>query len=367
MICASLMDVQTFLETVPDLTDLELAVLLCLVAQQHCLITTEDELLDDLAAELALIVSEVFSLSYKVVSREDLVSVEKFGEAILSHDHFASSSTADDEEQLAHHSLLAKVNFRTGSRGGTERDLDTRLVVSVIIAKDFNLAPQEVQVAALELMRNRRIYSRTTVHPVPKIFLFLPLISISARNIRLNHHLNDHIFISHYHDPEDGFVNLEDLENYTVSDRHSGYSTPKSTPSENSKQDQRIPHRVIDQLRSLGDAASITIEIRRYIQDIVVFLRMERAVDGGITPFATTMFVALCKHLAALHGIDFVTPDLVSLAAKKIYPHRIVVSTPERERSMQYGSDLETINELLEGLTPDDIVEHVLNIVPCPV
>ena len=46
---------QAFLDHVEDLTDLELAVLLSLVAQQHCLVMTTDELLDDLASELALV------------------------------------------------------------------------------------------------------------------------------------------------------------------------------------------------------------------------------------------------------------------------------------------------------------------------
>lgn len=49
------MDEQALLERIQDLTDLELAVLLSLVAQHHCLIETRDGTLDDLAAELALV------------------------------------------------------------------------------------------------------------------------------------------------------------------------------------------------------------------------------------------------------------------------------------------------------------------------
>lgn len=46
---------QAFLDHVEDLTDLELAVLLSLIAQHHCLVTTADEMVDDLASELALV------------------------------------------------------------------------------------------------------------------------------------------------------------------------------------------------------------------------------------------------------------------------------------------------------------------------
>ena len=46
---------QAFRDHVEDLTDLELAVLLSLVAQHHCMVVANDELLDDIASELALV------------------------------------------------------------------------------------------------------------------------------------------------------------------------------------------------------------------------------------------------------------------------------------------------------------------------
>ena len=49
------MNYQQFIDIVQDLSDLELATLLCLVAKEHCLIEANDELIDDLAAELALV------------------------------------------------------------------------------------------------------------------------------------------------------------------------------------------------------------------------------------------------------------------------------------------------------------------------
>ena len=49
------MDIRTFHDHVGDLTDLELAVTLSLVAQHHCLIETPAEYQDDVASELALV------------------------------------------------------------------------------------------------------------------------------------------------------------------------------------------------------------------------------------------------------------------------------------------------------------------------
>lgn len=52
---APIMDVSNFVDSVQDLSDLELATLLCLIAKEHCIFETADELIDDLASELALV------------------------------------------------------------------------------------------------------------------------------------------------------------------------------------------------------------------------------------------------------------------------------------------------------------------------
>jgi hypothetical protein len=49
------MDVEAVVAKVQQLSDLELATLLCLVAKQHCLIETEEDLLVDVSHELALV------------------------------------------------------------------------------------------------------------------------------------------------------------------------------------------------------------------------------------------------------------------------------------------------------------------------
>ena len=70
--------------------------------------------------------------------------------------------------------------------------------------------------------------------------------------------------------------------------------------------------------------------------------------------------------LAPLHGLDYVSPSLVALAARKIYPHRIIITSPENERSMQWGSSLEAVKAVLEGVTVEDVIEEVLQSVEAP-
>jgi len=72
------------------------------------------------------------------------------------------------------------------------------------------------------------------------------------------------------------------------------------------------------------------------------------------------------RTLAPLHGLDYIPPSLVALAARKIYPHRLTLATPENERSMQWGSSLDAVREELEGITVEDVIEDVLNSVEVP-
>lgn len=359
------MDLQTLLDSIHELSDLELAVLLSLIAKEHCLIATDDDLIDDLAGELSLIVSERFGLSYCVLDQESLQSVDRFGEAILEA-RGAKSRSEDDLDPTSIRSRLLSLDIRAGPMVKDEDGLDNRMIRNVIIAKGFNYAHEYVQIQAIEIINNRRFLSHTTVHIAPKTFLFLPIVTASSRYVHLTPHLNDRIFISHFHQPDDGFVNLEELDRSGSS--QSSISRSINDTSLTRNQDiRRINRDVIDKLRARSDTVAVTPEVRRYLQDIVTFLRIERGIDGGMTPRATAHFVTLAKCFAPLHGMTFVTPALVMLAARKVFPHRITIAGPSRERSMQYGSDIAAVSELIRGLTPEEAIEAVLNTVRCPV
>ena len=49
----------------------------------------------------------------------------------------------------------------------------------------------------------------------------------------------------------------------------------------------------------------MTPEIRRYLQDIVVFMRVERGVDGGVTAYGNVCFVDLAKSVTCFRGFAF--------------------------------------------------------------
>lgn len=61
-----------------------------------------------------------------------------------------------------------------------------------------------------------------------------------------------------------------------------------------------------------------------------------------------------------MHGLTYATPSLIALAARKVYLHRIHIVKPEKERSIQWGSDVNAVAALLEGVGPEDVIEDVL-------
>ena len=50
----------------------------------------------------------------------------------------------------------------------------------------------------------------------------------------------------------------------------------------------------------------------------------------------------------------------MALAARKVYLHRIKITSPARERSMQWGSDVDAVAALLDGIGSEDVIEEVL-------
>ncbi|KAI0193967.1 hypothetical protein EV127DRAFT_422840 [Xylaria flabelliformis] len=425
---------------VRELGDMDLAALLCLISREHCIISTEAEYLDDLTVELQLVASRTFGLSSAVLdctpetTLDDLVAAIQLqpqpstpqpthGLRTPSPLHTRGSETHTG----AHHS--------TSNTGSYFPQQQQQQIANVILARNLDTAPKAVQIQCLELMRTRRIFTRTAVQACPKQFLLVAVLaSESAGQARLTKHLNDHFYISHWQDPEDGFPHLdEDEDGNEAEDFHSesnigGISNTDKTRREDPIDDddtasqassasvvrrtrssktpstptpagrggqynivskdwalrheedsqatnnnhtgrgnQLFTETDISTLSTLSLQTHVDIEVQRYQMNVIAFLRLHRAVTpGSVPPVATTHFRMLIRSLAALHGLDFATPELVQLAARKIYAHHIVVVPPERERSMQWGSDLEAVKALLEDVQPEDVVEDVLGIVDVP-
>lgn len=73
------------------------------------------------------------------------------------------------------------------------------------------------------------------------------------------------------------------------------------------------------------------------------------------------------RCLAVIHGQIYISPSLVALGIRKIYPHRITITRPKAERSVQYGSQLSAVSAILEGYTAGKVIEEVLSLVEVPI
>ena len=337
---------QSIHSKVQELGDLELATLVCLVAREHCMFSTDHENKIDLQDELRLICTTTFGLQPAMVQCSPDMTVDEFNKGIL-----VEYSDTDDSDLAVRESYdrpTLSIDFsssqdRRSSRFGGNK-LDERRIADVIIATDLDLASESVQVQALELIRTKRIFTRTAMHTTSKDFMVLAV--SSKPGARLSSHLNDLFCMSHTHNEEDGFQLLNDLVSKDVA--------PLFSSSD------------IKGLRTLAAETHHTPEIAAYLHNIVVFMRSSRYIKGGVTATATRQLREIAKTLAPLHGLNYVPPSLVALAVHKIYPHRLKLATVETERSLQWGSDPEAVRQLLEGMTVEDAIEDVLASVETP-
>ncbi|KAF2111593.1 hypothetical protein BDV96DRAFT_499368 [Lophiotrema nucula] len=361
-------------DKVQALSDIELAVLLCLVADQHCIIEAEAAVFGGVEAELRIVASNVFGLTCSVLECSERTTLDDFGNGILVRedggDYFSTRARKPQEDRFFSTSESPRFLERRASKSPRPfSPLDSHRIANVVIAKGLNTASSQVQTQALELIRGKRNFTRTAVHAAPRPFLFIALNTSSTA--RLTSHLNDQFFISHRHLADDGLPNVEDLQaKEPVSDDDASTSSVvKSTPR--IYEEKKLPAisfslEEITKLTTLTAEVKISSEVRAYLHNITVFMRLHRAVGGGISAMATRHFITLSHALAPLHGLTYVSPSLVALAARKIYPHRIVITSPEDERSMQWGSSLEAVKAVLEGVTVEDVVEEVLQSVEVP-
>ncbi|KAL5615514.1 uncharacterized protein BROUX77_001351 [Berkeleyomyces rouxiae] len=391
---------------VHGLCDTELALLLSLVARENPIISTPAAVQDDLIAELQLISAKTFGLTCAVIQCSPQTTVESFTTSILRsppplpspqplpprspppfsprldydgymtarYPNSASGLTVPGSTNASSSPGHAAVPSTPGSSNmvpvASTVAAATLQIPNVIIAKDLNLAPQVVQIQALELLRTKRIFTRT-IQTAPKQFMLIPVLVAERNSKELTTHLNDQFFIAHFYDPEDGFVYLgngeaEALHNDTDSVKSTASVVRRST-SDLCLDEATFSELDISTLSSLSTHVKTDTEVLRYQLNIAAFLRMHRAVASGISPTATKHLEKLCCCLAPLHRIDFVTPALVVLATRKVYPHRIVMAATEQERSMQWGSDSKTVGAYLEDFGPEDVIEDVIEMVSAPV
>ncbi|KAG6112511.1 hypothetical protein E4U13_004268, partial [Claviceps humidiphila] len=179
-----------------QLTDIELAILICLATDEHPILTTPGHNIDSLVYELCLLVPRVFQLTHVIIYCSPSTTPEDFASELLVYSMPPSPCSTDTPESIA----LQRNRLTAGS-----------CIAHCIIAINFDLVPHIIQIQVLEMLRTKRILTRGAVLPVPQRFVFIPVMEADAPGEapRLTPHLHHSFAMSHWHDPEEGYVNME--------------------------------------------------------------------------------------------------------------------------------------------------------------
>jgi hypothetical protein len=70
--------------SVHDLHDIELAALLCLITDQHCIVQANSEDYETVAQELELVARKTFGLSHVIIDCNESLTLEDFGHQVLT-------------------------------------------------------------------------------------------------------------------------------------------------------------------------------------------------------------------------------------------------------------------------------------------
>ncbi len=229
-------------------------------------------------------------------------------------------------------------------------DFHTRkgpIFANIVLADEVNRAPAKVQSALLEAMQERQVSIGGTTFPLPDPFMVLatqnPIESEGT-----------------YALPEaqlDRFM-LKALVTYPTRQE-------ERQILERYEFNTKLPVRQVVELEDLLQAREavkqvhLTEGLRDYIVHLILATRepktyrMESLVPliaFGASPRATIYLAQAAKAFAFLDGRGYVIPDDVKAVAKDVMRHRIII-TYEAEA---------------EDLTPDDIIERVLQGVAVP-
>ncbi|GME77349.1 unnamed protein product [Ambrosiozyma monospora] len=91
-------------------------------------------------------------------------------------------------------------------------------------------------------------------------------------------------------------------------------------------------------------------------------------VTGGIPTFLIESMHSFLKVYAAINNYDYVIPEMVKVAAKKLLPlHINILSDPNDEPTLLYGSDVRLVGQVINKWNEELVVEDIVNNVQPPV
>lgn len=207
---------------------------------------------------------------------------------------------------------------------------------NIVLVDEINRAPAKTQAALLEVMEERQV----TVDGVSHIMSY-PFFVIATQNpvehegtYRLPEaQLDRFVFKINV-----GYPKLDEEVNIIA-----GYHTRKGVNNVESITSV-LNAADLQQYRTVIQSLHVEERIMRYIAQIVHATRNSGSLYLGASPRASLGILTTSKAIAAMNGMDFVTPEHVREVVTPVLRHRIQL-TPERE---------------MEGASPDEVIKEIV-------
>jgi MoxR-like ATPase len=216
------------------------------------------------------------------------------------------------------------------------------IFASVVLIDEINRAPAKTQSALFEVMEEHHMTQDGITYPMPEPFLVLATQNPIEQEgtYRLPEAQLDRFLFK----IQIGYPTTAE-EVAILQGHHAGFGGS--------------PLAAVQPVLTAADIVELRQQVRRqhvepklleYIAQLVGQTRAHKSLYLGASPRASLALLNGAKALAALRGRDFVTPEDVQYLAPAVLRHRILL-TPERE---------------MEGTTPDDVVQQIIQAIEVP-
>ncbi|MEI3582064.1 MAG: AAA family ATPase [Alphaproteobacteria bacterium] len=226
------------------------------------------------------------------------------------------------------------------------------IFANLVLADEINRAPAKVQSALLEAMAERQVSAGGQRYLLPRLFM------VMATQNPIEHE-------GTYNLPEaqlDRFLMYIKIDQPNAADERKILELVRgegtlSTPNLRTGFD-KIEIADVEAATREALNTHISRELEEYLVQLIVATRKPEKYDGelagmvmfGASPRATIALDRAAKINAWLAGRDFVTPEDIHAVIYDILRHRIILSFEAQA----------------EGVTSDDIIGRLLNLVPLP-
>jgi len=210
---------------------------------------------------------------------------------------------------------------------------------NVILADEINRSPPKTQSALLECMQERQATIEGTTLPMPLPFMVLATqnpIELEGTYPLPEAQIDRFLFKLHVGYPGEA----GELEMLRIKNASADPPAPRVVAR----------GETILRLARAAKRVHVEVSVLEYIRDLATATRRNENVSLGASPRASEHFLRAAKAWALISGRSYATPDDVKKLAKPILLHRLLL----------------TVEAELEDITPEAVIDEVLESVPIP-